>query len=46
MNVLDAIRDIERYAGRGRDAFIAERMRQDAVVRKLEMIGETVDQMI
>jgi uncharacterized protein with HEPN domain len=29
--VRDAIRDIEEYASVGRDAFMTERMRQDAV---------------
>ena len=29
----------------GRDAFMAERMRQDAVIRKLEVIGEAVKQL-
>lgn len=29
----------------GRDAFVAERIRQDAVIRKLEIIGEAVKQL-
>jgi hypothetical protein len=29
----------------GRDAFMSERMRQDAVIRKLEIIGEAVKQL-
>ena len=29
----------------GRDAFVAERMRQDAVIRKLEIMGEPVRQL-
>lgn len=41
-HILDAIRDIEQYASAGRDAFMTERMRQDAVIRKLEVIGEAV----
>lgn len=36
----DAISDIEQYTSAGRDAFMAERMRQDAVIRKLEIIGD------
>lgn len=40
-HVLDAIAQIEVYvAGVRRDAFEADRMRQDAVVRQLEIIGE------
>jgi uncharacterized protein with HEPN domain len=35
----DAIKDTEEYTLVGRDAFMAERMRQDAVIRKLEIIG-------
>jgi uncharacterized protein with HEPN domain len=41
-HIRDAINDIEKYTSLGRDAFMAERMRQDAVIRKLEIIGETV----
>ena len=36
----DAIADIERYAATGRDAFFADRMCQDAVIRKIEVLGE------
>lgn len=38
----DAIQDIEQYAAVGHDAFLTDRMRQDAVIRKLEIIGEAV----
>jgi uncharacterized protein with HEPN domain len=41
-HIHDAIQDIERYTATGRDAFIKERMRQDAVIRKFEIIGEAV----
>jgi uncharacterized protein with HEPN domain len=41
-HILNAITDIEEYTSAGRDAFMAERMRQDAVIRKLEIIGEAV----
>ncbi|MPZ21423.1 MAG: DUF86 domain-containing protein [Luteitalea sp.] len=41
----DAIIDIEGYTSAGRDTFMAERMRQDAVIRKLEIIGEAVKQL-
>ena len=40
-HILEAIQDIEQYASVGRDAFMADKMRQDAVVRKLE-VGEAV----
>ena len=40
-----AINDIEEYAWMGRDTFMAERMRQDAVIRKLEIIDEAVKQL-
>jgi uncharacterized protein with HEPN domain len=40
----DAIHDIEQYPVTGRDAFHARRMRQDAVIRKFEIIGEAVKQ--
>ena len=41
-HILEAIQDIEQYASGGRDAFMTDRMRQDALIRKLEVIGETV----
>jgi uncharacterized protein with HEPN domain len=41
-HIRDAINDIEEYTSVGRDAFMAERMRQDAVIRRLEIIGEAV----
>jgi uncharacterized protein with HEPN domain len=41
-HILEAIEDIERYTAPGYQAFIRERMRQDAVIRKLEVIGEAV----
>ena len=43
-HILEAIEDIERYVASGYDAFIRERMQQDAVIRKLEVIGEAVKQ--
>jgi uncharacterized protein with HEPN domain len=41
-HIIEAIVDIQGYAAAGRDAFMAERMRQDAVIRKIEVIGEAV----
>jgi uncharacterized protein with HEPN domain len=41
-HIRDAIQDIQQYTAAGRDAFMADRMQQDAVVRKLEIIGEAV----
>ena len=41
-HIRDAINDIEECASVGRDAFMAERMRQDTVIRKLEIVGEAV----
>lgn len=41
-HILEALDDIDAYASAGRDAFMVERMRQDAVIRKLEIIGEAV----
>ena len=43
-HIRDAI-NIEEYTSVSRDAFVAERMRQDAVIRKLEIIGEAVKQL-
>ena len=44
-HIRDAIDDITSYAAVGRDTFMADRMRQDAVIRKLEIIGEAVKQL-
>ena len=41
-HIRDAIRDIDRYGSLGRVAFMVERMRRDAIIRKLEVIGEAV----
>lgn len=41
-HILDAIDRIDRYAAPGRAAFDSDRMRQDAIVRNLEIIGEAV----
>jgi uncharacterized protein with HEPN domain len=41
-HIVDAIEDIQEYTSVGRDAFMSDRMRQDAVIRKLEIIGEAV----
>ena len=41
-HILEAIQDIQQYASAGRDAFMTDRMRQDALIRKLEVIGEAV----
>jgi uncharacterized protein with HEPN domain len=41
-HIRDAINDIVLYASTGREAFVADRMRQDAIIRKLEIIGEAV----
>jgi uncharacterized protein with HEPN domain len=44
-HILDAINDIKSYASVGEEAFLADRMRQDAIIRKLEIIGEAVKQL-
>jgi uncharacterized protein with HEPN domain len=41
-HILDAINDIAAYCGDDHGAFLAERMRQDATLRKLEVIGQAV----
>ena len=41
-HILDAIRRVERYVSAGREAFLADPMPQDAVLRQLEVIGEAV----
>jgi uncharacterized protein with HEPN domain len=40
--IRDALDDIATYTGGGRTEFFADRMRQDATLRKLEVIGQAV----
>ena len=42
IHIRDAIGDIREYVAPGREAFMTDRLRQDAVLRKLEIIGEAV----
>jgi uncharacterized protein with HEPN domain len=42
LHIRDALADLAAYASPGRDAFFAERLRQDGIIRKLEVIGEAV----
>jgi uncharacterized protein with HEPN domain len=42
LHIRDALADLRAYASPGRDAFVAERLRQDGIIRKLEVIGEAV----
>lgn len=44
-HILAAIDDIRTYTTDGEDVFMHDRMRQDAVVRKLEVIGEATKQL-
>ncbi len=44
-HILAAIDDILSYTTDGVDTFMRDRMRQDAVVRKLEVIGEATKQL-
>ena len=39
-HVLECVTKIERYTGNGREAFLADSMAQDAVIRNFEIIGE------
>lgn len=41
-HILDAIRDIQQYASAGRETVFTEKMRQDALIRKLEIVGQAV----
>ena len=41
-HIRDALDDIATYTNVGREAFFADRMRQDATLRKLQVIGEAV----
>ena len=41
-HIRDALADIATYTSAGRDAFFDERIREDATLRKLEVIGQAV----
>ena len=41
-HIRDALDDIAKYTSVGREAFFTDRMRQDATLRKLQVIGEAV----
>lgn len=41
-HIRDALQDIATYSSPGREAFFTEPMRQDAILRKLEVIGQAV----
>jgi uncharacterized protein with HEPN domain len=41
-HIRDAINDIKSYAAVGEAPFLVDRMRQDAIIRKLEIVGEAV----
>ena len=44
-HIADSIAAIESYILGGRDAFLAERMIQDAVIRNFEIIGEAANRL-
>ena len=44
-HILECIEKIEQYATVGRSAFDAEPMRQDAIIRNFEIIGEATKQL-
>jgi uncharacterized protein with HEPN domain len=41
-HIRDALQDIAAYCGSDHGAFLDDRMRQDATLRKLEVIGQAV----
>jgi uncharacterized protein with HEPN domain len=41
-HIRDALDDLAAYTAPGRDAFFADRMRQDATLRKLQVVGQAV----
>ena len=44
-HIADSIAAIENYVAGGRDAFIHERLIQDAVIRNFEVIGEAANRL-
>ena len=41
-HIRDAIEDISTYCATGHDSFVGDRMRQDATLRKLAVLGQAV----
>src|SRR5439155_14934586 len=41
-HIRDALDDIAAYCASGRESFMTERIRQDATLRKLEIVGQAV----
>jgi uncharacterized protein with HEPN domain len=41
-HIQEALRDVVGYCGTDREGFFSDRMRQDATLRKLEVIGQAV----
>jgi uncharacterized protein with HEPN domain len=41
-HILAAVADIQEFTAGGRDAFLADRKTQSAVIRQIEIIGEAV----
>jgi uncharacterized protein with HEPN domain len=41
-HIRDALNDIANYCGSDREGFFNDRMRQDATLRKLEVVGQPV----
>jgi len=39
-HIRDALQELDDYSRPGREAFFTEPMRQDAILRKLEVIGQ------
>jgi len=44
-HIADSIAAIERYVAGGRDAFLQDRLTQDAVIRNFEIIGEAASRL-
>jgi uncharacterized protein with HEPN domain len=41
-HILDAVADVEAFTSEGREALLADKKTQSAVIRQLEIIGEAV----
>lgn len=44
-HIADSVAPIESYVAAGREAFLAQRMIQDAVIRNFEVIGEAANRL-
>lgn len=44
-DIIESVQKVQNYASRGRDSFFEDEILQDAIIRRLEIIGEASNQL-